>query len=147
MLNFRKLKHDFSPSILKEGKALYDKNMVVSIKIVHLKPDSVRLSCRVMGSFDNCYEAELEIDRNESVMNDADCDCPYKYDCQHLTAILFYLEAHYDELLVAYSKETNIAHVDHVDEREKIRLLETLKEAETKEYARQDKKQQKELLR
>lgn len=147
MLNFRKLKHDFSPSILKEGKTLYDKNMVVSTKIVHLKPDAVRLSCRVMGTFDNCYESELEIDRNESIMIDADCDCPYEYDCQHLTAVLFYLEAHYDELLVAYSKDANMAHIDHADENEKVHLMETLKEAETKECARLDKKQQKELLR
>ena len=99
MLNFRKLKHDFSPSILKEGKALYDKNMVVSTKIVNLKPELVRFSCRVMGSFDNCYESELEIDRHESVIIDSDCDCSYKYDCQHLAAVLFYLESHYNEFL------------------------------------------------
>ena len=40
MLNFRKLKHDFPPAILKEGKALYDKKMVVSTKIVKLTPDN-----------------------------------------------------------------------------------------------------------
>jgi SNF2 family DNA or RNA helicase len=146
MLNFRKLKHDFSPSILKEGKALYDKKMVVSTKIVNLKPDCIRFSCRVMGSFDNCYESELEIDRNESVIIDSDCDCSYKYDCQHLAAVLFYLESHYNELLVAYSKEANLEKATHVDDQEKAHLLETFKEAETKETARQDKKFQKELL-
>ena len=61
-----------------------------------------------MGSFDNCYESELEIDRNESVMIDSDCDCSYKYDCQHLAAVLLHLESHYDELIVAYSKETDL---------------------------------------
>jgi SNF2 family DNA or RNA helicase len=146
MLNFRKLKHDFSPSILKEGKALYDKKMVVSTKIINLKPDVVRFSCRVMGSFDNCYESELEIDRNESVITDSDCDCSYKYDCQHLAAVLFYLESHYNELLVAYSKETDLEKATHVDDHEKARLLETFKEAESKEHARQGKKFQKELL-
>lgn len=146
MLNFRKLKHDFSPSILKEGKGLYDKKMVVSTKIIHLKPDVIRFSCRVMGSFDNCYESELEIDRNESVIIDSDCDCPYKYDCQHLAAVLFYLESHYNELLVTYSKETDLEKATHVDDQEKARLLETFKEAEVKETARQDKKFQKELL-
>ncbi len=146
MLNFRKLKHDFSPTIIKEGKSLYDKGMVVSSKIINLKPDMVRFSCRVMGSFDNCYESELEIDRHESVIIDSDCDCTYKYDCQHLAAVLFYLEAHYNQILVAYSKETDLEKATHVDDQEKERLRETFKEAETKEHARQDKKFQKELL-
>jgi SNF2 family DNA or RNA helicase len=146
MLNFRKLKHDFSPSILKEGKALYDKKMVVSTKIINLKPDVIRFSCRVMGSFDNCYESELEIDRHESVIIDSDCDCSYKYDCQHLAAVLFYLESHYNELLVAYSKETDLEKAGHVDDQEKACLLQTFKEAEFKENVRQDKKFQKELL-
>lgn len=146
MLNFRKLKHDFSPSILKEGKALYDKGMVVSTKIVNLKADLIRFSCRVMGTFDNCYESELEIDRHESIIVDSDCDCSYKYDCQHLAAVLFYLESHYNELLVAYSKETDLEKATHVDDQEKAYLLETFKEAESKENARQDQKCQKELL-
>ena len=146
MLNFRKLKHDFPPSILKEGKALYNKNMVVSTKIIHLKPDVIRFSCSVMGSFDNCYESELEIDRHESIVIDSDCDCSYKYDCQHLAAVLFYLESHYNELLVAYSKETDLEKATHVDDQEKACLLETFKEAEFKEHARQDKKCLKELL-
>lgn len=146
MLNFRKLKHDFSPSILKEGKALYDKGMVISTKIVKLKTDIIRFSCRVMGAFDNCYESELEIERNESAVIDSDCDCSYKYDCQHLAAVLFYLEAHYNEIVVNYCKETDLEKASHVDEREKEHLLETFKEAESKEHLRQDKKFQKELL-
>lgn len=147
MLNFRKLKSDFSPSILKDGKALFDKNQVVSTKIVRLKPSSVRFNCRVMGSFDNCYELEIEIDRAESMIVDADCDCPYKYDCQHLTAILFYLEAHYDALLIAYSKESDIGSGGEACESEKRQLIETIKEAETKETAKRDKKYKQELLR
>jgi SNF2 family DNA or RNA helicase len=145
MLNFRKLKHDFSPAILKEGKALHDKKMVVSTKIIHLKPDAVRFSCRVMGAYDHCYESELEIDRNESTINDSDCDCTYKYDCLHLAAVLFYLEDHFNELVVAYSKETDLE-APHVDDDEKAHLQKTFKEAETKETVRQGKKFQKELL-
>lgn len=147
MLNFRKLKHDFSPAILKEGKALYDKQMVLSTKIVHLKRDSIRFACRVQGSFDHCYASELEIDRHESVIIDSDCDCSYKYDCQHLAAVLFYLECHYDELLLSYSKETNLIHtVQQADEAERCSLLAEVQEAELKEHVRQDRKFQKELL-
>lgn len=149
MLNFRKLKHDFSPAIVKEGKTLFDKGMVVSIKIVKLKADIIRFSCRVMGTFDNCYESEVEIDRNESIIIESDCDCTYKYDCQHLAAVIFYLEAHYNEILVDYSKEVDLeTEMDEEDgdNHEKEHLLQTIHEAETKEHARQDKKFQKELI-
>lgn len=146
MLNFRKLKHDLPPSIVKEGKTLFDKKMVESVKISKLKADSVRFSCRVMGSFNNYYASELEIDRNESVILESDCDCTYKFDCQHLAAVLFHLEAHYNEILVAYSKETDLEELNTADDTEKEHLLQTLQEAETKEHARQDKKCQKELL-
>lgn len=146
MLNFRKLKHDFSPTILKEGKALYDKEMVMSIKIINLKSDSIRFSCRVMGSFDNCYESELEIDSKESIVIDSDCDCSYKYDCQHLAAVLFYLESNYDQILVAYSKEADLEKDEDVNDLQKEHLRVTLKEAETKEHLKRDKKVQKELV-
>jgi SNF2 family DNA or RNA helicase len=146
MLNFRRLKQDYSPSIVKEGKMLYDKGMVTAGKIVNLKPDSVRLSCRVMGSFDNSYQCEIEIDRKQSTTIDSDCDCSYKYDCQHLSAVLFYLEEKFDEILVSYSKENDIEKSTGLDDRSKAHLRETLKVAETKEIARQGKKYQKELL-
>lgn len=146
MLNFRKLKKDYSPAILKEGRTLYDKGMVVSAKIVNLNANSVRLNCRVTGSFDNTYQCEIEIDRRESSTTDSDCDCPYKYDCQHLAAVLFYLEEHFDSILVSYSKETDLEKSQTIDKKEIATLRETIKEAETKEVVKRDKKKQKELL-
>jgi len=146
MLNFRKLKHDFSPNILKDGKALFEKEMVVSIKIINFKQNSIRFSCRVRGSFESCYESELEIERNESMIIDSDCDCSYKYDCQHLAAVLFYLEANYNQILVDYSKETHLEEKEPVSEQEFENLRITFKEAETKEHLKRGKKFQKELL-
>lgn len=146
MLNFRKLKQDYSPAILKEGKINYEKGMVVSVKINDLNVQKVRFSCRVLGSFDNTYQCELEIDRRMSTTIDSDCDCPYKYDCQHLSAVLFYLEEHFNEILVAYSREADLEKSAAIDENERVTLLETFKEAETKESARRGKKFQRELL-
>ena len=146
MLNFRKLKQDYSSAILKDGRALHEKGMVSSAKIVTLDAQKVRLCCCVQGAFDNSYNCEIEIDRRESTTIDSDCDCPSKYDCQHLSAVLFYLEAHLDEIIVSYSKETDIEKCPTVDESIKETLRETFKEAETKETARRSKKHQKELL-
>ena len=146
MINFRRLKQDFSPGILKEGKSLYDKKMVASIKISGINRNSVRLNCRVMGNFENAYESEIEINRLESTIIESDCDCPYKYDCQHLAAVLFYLEERFDSILVAYSKETDLEKAETFDEEEKVKLRETIKEAENKEVVRKGKKYQRELL-
>ena len=143
MLNFRKLKRDCSPAILKEGKELFDNGMVLSSKIVTLTADKIRLGCRVKGNFDNAYDCEIEIDRHESVAIDSDCDCAYKYDCQHLCAFVFYLEAHLDQLVVDYSKQTNL---DEVSVKDKAKLKKTFKEAATKEKAHQSKKCEKELI-
>src|ERR1700722_8902415 len=146
MLNFRKLKQDFSPSILKDGRALYEKKKVVSAKIIKLNLKSVRLSCRVLGSYENTYECEVEIERHQSVMLDSDCDCPYEYDCQHLASVLFYLEEHFDALVVDFSKEGSSYQEELLDESDKASLEETFKEAETKEVMRHGKKSQKELM-
>jgi len=146
MLNFRKLKRDFSPAILSEGKEYFEKMMVLSAKIVNLTVESVRLSCQVLGNFDNSYECEVEIDRNGSTIVDSDCDCTYKYDCQHLAAVVFYLEKSLDNLLVTFSKDTDIDTSEEIDAEEKETLKKTLREAQSKEVRRQGIKQRKELL-
>ena len=146
MLNFRKLKRDYSPAMLKEGQDLYDQGLVLSAKIVHINSESVRVGCQVQGNFENKYECEIEIDRNESMTIDSDCDCTYKYDCQHLAAVLFYLENHLNEIIVAYSKEADLDATKKVDKKEKATLLKTFKEAENKEEKRLDESHQKELV-
>src|SRR3972149_9850631 len=105
MFNFRKLKQDFSSSIVKEGRELFDEKKVLSAKILHLDQKTVRISGRILGQYENTYESELEIDRQECETIDSDCDCPHNYDCHHLAALLFFLEEHFDQILVTYSKE------------------------------------------
>ena len=149
MLNLRKLKQDFSSNVLKDGKQLFATNRVLSAKILHLDAKTLRISAQVMGQYKNAYESEIEIDRQESETIDSNCDCPYHYDCQHLAAVLFYLEAYLDEILVKYSKENDLDHLAEkrgFDEQEKKKLLEALKEAESKEEQRKDEEYQKGVL-
>lgn len=145
MINFRRLKKDFSPSIIKEGQTCFSEGMVESVKIINLSAGSIRLSSRVQGAFENTYECEVEVDRDESTVVDSDCDCPYQYDCQHLAAVLFYMEKHLDALVVNYAKETDLEESQE-DEEEIETLKETIKTAQNKETVRKDEKQKKELL-
>ncbi len=150
MLNLRKIKQDFSSAILKEGKQLFDANKVLSAKILHLDGNTLRISAQVLGQYKNAYESEIEIDRIESETIDSDCDCPYHYDCQHLAAVLYYLDANLDQILVNYSKETDLDGLTEekgFDDDEKEKLLEAVKEAESKEEERRGQEFQKELLK
>lgn len=146
MLNFRKLKQDFSSAIVKEGRDFYENNKVVSAKLLHLDSKTMRISGRVLGQYDNHYESEIEIDRLECETIDSNCDCPYNYDCQHIAALLFYLEQNLDQILVAYSKETDISEEGGFEEEEKEKLLEKFKEAEDKESLRQEENYQRQIL-
>ncbi len=146
MLNFRKLKQDFSSAILKEGKQLHEKEKVVQAKVIRFDKDTIRFNAKILGNYDNTYESEIEIDRFESETVHSNCDCPYRYDCQHLAALIFHLEAKIDSLIVQYSKEKDIAKDGSLEPSQKQVLLDTIKEAESKEEKKQDELYQKQLL-
>lgn len=144
MLNFRKIRQDFSPNILKEGKNLREKEAVKSAKIIKLSSDAIRILSKVVGQFDHTYTCEVEIDRIESCFLDSDCDCLSKYDCQHQAAVIHYLEEHLDEMIVDFSKGQDFEDAD--EDEEKIQLQKTVKEAENQADKRKGKKLQKELI-
>jgi SNF2 family DNA or RNA helicase len=146
MLNFRKLKQDFSSAILKEGRQLYDKNKIVSAKIIRLDNQTIRFSSRILSNFENTYESEIEVDRFESQAVHTNCDCPSRFDCQHLAALIFFLEDKIDSLLIEYSKESDISQNEQFNTQEKQILIEAIKEAETKEVVKQDARYQKQVL-
>lgn len=146
MLNFRKLRQDFSSNILKEGRSLYDKSKVLSAKILRLDNKTIRFCSKILGNYDNAYESEIEIDRFESQAVHTNCDCPSRYDCQHLAALIFFLEDKMDSLLIEFSKQADIEENDSFDVDQKNELIEKIKEAETKEVVKQDARFQKQLL-
>jgi SNF2 family DNA or RNA helicase len=149
MLNFRKLRQDFASSIRDEGKELYDQKKVVAAKILHLDHKTVRISGRIQGQYENHYESEIEIDRVESETIDSDCDCPYNYDCQHLAALIFYLENRLDEIMVSYSKENSVddlAEKHDFNDEQRQALITKFKEAETKQTQKQEGMYQKQVL-
>jgi len=143
MLNFRKLRQDFSSAVLKEGKQLYEHDSVLDAKILHLDQDTIRLSSKVKGTFENIYESEVEINRSESCAVDSNCDCTYTYDCQHIAAFLFFLEKHLNQIVVDYSKQTDLK---DVEEEVKEELQQTFQAAQAKEGRRQDEAFQSQIV-
>jgi len=144
MLNYRKIRQDFNPNLLKEGKELFEKDHVVHAEISELAKDSLRICARVVGNFDHSYECDVEIDRQQNQLIDSNCDCPYHSDCQHLAALIFYLEEHLEHLIVTYSQDVELE--EAVDEEEKDAILATVAQAKVKQDARVDEVAQRELL-
>ncbi|MGE3954603.1 MAG: SNF2-related protein [Parachlamydiales bacterium] len=139
MLNFRRLKQDFPPSILQDGRELHTKGVVQSARILKLESTSLRIAAVVQGAFDNFHSCEVEIDRAESELTDSTCNCAHHCDCQHLAAILFHLEEHLDGLIVEFSQEGEL----EVEEEE---LQEAIEEAHKKESERKGVLLDRELL-
>ncbi|WP_213358286.1 DEAD/DEAH box helicase [Chlamydiifrater phoenicopteri] len=146
MLNFRKLRRDFSANVLQEGRELFDQGTVLNGKILSMDGETVRIGAQVRGPYDNVYECEIEVDRNESDTIDSNCDCSYNYDCQHIVALLFYLEQNFNEMVVAYAKETDLEKDGAIEEDVKRELQETFEEAASREEERKDREHQKEIL-
>lgn len=146
MINFRTLKQDFSSSLLRDGKQLFEKGIILSAEILDFSKEVVRISSKVSGNFQNTYTSQVEICLHQSMIRESDCSCTQKYDCQHLAALVFHLEAHYDAMLLHYSKETHLTIPNTPDASEKEELQAVFALAATKEQARQTQKQQKELL-
>ncbi len=144
MLNFRKLRQDYAPSVIKEGKILFEKGWVQTAKVLKLSEDSVRLLSQVAGQFNHTYTCEVEIDRGASTVVDSDCDCPSKYDCLHQAALLYHLEENLEDLIVCYSQDTALAGKDKEIHSEKIQ--ETILEAKTLAQDKRGKKLKKELI-
>ena len=149
MLNFRRLKQDFSSVMVEKGKVLFKETKVLSVKIVEISHSSIRIIAKVLGQYENTYETEVEIDRLESELLDSNCDCPQSYDCEHLVSVLFYLEKHLDEILVSFSKENDIHDLIEekgISEDEKKKLLNVVSEAESKQQIKQEKEFKKQVL-
>src|SRR5574338_748009 len=126
LLNFRKMKHDFSPQILREGKTLFDKAAVVSAQIAQFIDKSVKVSGQVTGSYGNNYTCEIEIDRNESEILDSNCDCPHNSDCLHLACLILHLEQHFEALVLSHFDGKNKSKIEKANDPSSTQLKKVL---------------------
>ena len=123
MLNFRKLRQDFSSNTLKEGRSIFEKHKILNAKIIKLDNETIRFSSKVLSNYESTYESEIEVDRFESTAIHTNCDCPSRYDCQHLAALTYFLEEKIDSLLIEYSKEAGIEEDEALEEHERVCIV------------------------
>ncbi len=136
LLNFRKMKHEFSPQMLREGKTLHEKAAVKEARLVQFGEKTIKISAQVTGAYANAFTCEVEIDRHESEIVDSNCDCPHHYDCLHLACLLFYLEDNFEALVLQHFEGKNRTKAPKVAEKATEDLKKVLKVAEQKEQER-----------
>lgn len=149
MLNFRKLKKDFSTAVLEQGKQLFSDERVISAKVVTLDPYTIKVVARIQGQYDNFYETEIEIDREACETIDTNCDCPESFDCAHLAALMQYMETNLNQILVEYSNTSSLNEIHEsvgVEDEIKEELLEQLEEAKARELQRRTEARRREVL-
>ncbi len=146
LLNFRKMKHEFSPQMLREGKALYEKTGVKEARLVQFGEKTIKISAQVAGAYANAYTCEIEVDRHESELIDSNCDCPHHYDCLHLACLLFYLEENFEALVLQHFEGKNRSkdqNMPKISEKATNDLKKVLKVAEQKEQDRSRREREK----
>ncbi len=92
-LNFRKVRQEFTQANLKEGKALYEKGCVESCD-VRTNKGLLHVSASIRGQWNDLHASRLEFRTSDISLIDSECDCPQKFECQHLAALLCFLEEH-----------------------------------------------------
>jgi superfamily II DNA or RNA helicase len=102
VLNFRKMRHDFSPAVLKEGKILFEKGGCLGAKIASYSAKQFVIEAKVTGHFQDTHGCSIEVDRLESEVTYSTCDCTQGVDCLHLACLLFYLEEHFHSMLLTH---------------------------------------------
>lgn len=144
LLNFRKMKHEFSPQMLREGKTLYEKQAVKEARLVQFGEKTIKISAQIAGAYANAYTCEIEIDRHESEIVDSNCDCPHHYDCLHLACLLFHLEENFEALVLQHFEGKNKSkQAPKVSEKATDDLKKVLKVAEQKELERERREREK----
>ena len=102
VLNFRKMRNDFPPGVLREGKTLFDRGSCLGARVVSCTSKQIVVEAKVMGKFDDLHACTLEIERTTSQLAYATCDCTHNVDCLHLACLLFYLEEHLHSILLSF---------------------------------------------
>jgi SNF2 family DNA or RNA helicase len=146
ILNFRKMKHDFSNNALKEGKVLFDKGAVTQAKISELTPKMIKVEAKVLSQFSKEFTCEFEIERFESEIFHSSCNCPNHSDCQHLACLLFFLEKEIEQLIVSYSDEQKKKINSYVSPKAQVEVDEIVRSAEKKVVAKKEKEREKQLV-
>lgn len=93
-LNFRKLRHEFPSQTLKDGKTLLEKKGVSLQESSVEKGQELVVKAEVKGSWGEKHTCLLVINTQDTSLQDSSCDCPQKFECQHLACLVMFLEEH-----------------------------------------------------
>ncbi|MCK5787759.1 MAG: SNF2 helicase associated domain-containing protein [Chlamydiia bacterium] len=98
ILNFRKIKQEFSSSIANKGQILLENCTTPAVNISSISSSAMKIS----GSFiiDNAQISTIiEFDKDDSSIIDSECSCGAKADCQHIFASTLFFEKNFNNIV------------------------------------------------
>lgn len=98
ILNFRKIKQEFSNSLIKKGKTLLDSYTIESIKLASVQEDSINIDCK-FSIESSMIRTAIEFDKHDSSILDSTCSCGTSSDCHHISALAIYLEDNFNNMI------------------------------------------------
>ncbi len=96
------MRKDFSPSVLKQGKALFDKGGCFGARLASYTAEQIVIEAKVVGHFEDVHKCSVEISRADSELLYSTCDCVQEIDCFHLACLMFFLEKHFHTMLLTF---------------------------------------------
>ncbi len=102
ILNFRKMRQDFPPTTLKIGKSLYEKAVCTKARITSYKGDQIIVEAQIVGQYQDLHRCSVEISKADTSISYSTCDCSQGVDCCHIACLLFYLEEHFNTMLLSF---------------------------------------------
>lgn len=98
ILNFRKIRQEFSIALLEKGQSFVDTYTTSSVKLMSIQEDTIKISCKFNVN-KHFVSTSIEFDKNDSSILDSTCSCGASADCLHLTALSIYLEKNFKNII------------------------------------------------
>jgi SNF2 family DNA or RNA helicase len=131
MLNYRKLKQEFSPQVIKEAQMLADKDAVQHVSILDFDKELIKVQASVQTGLQSPHTINVEIDRVHSEIIDSVCDNSSTFSSHQKaiceSALVVYLEKNLDKI-IAGSDATKMLS-GHVSEIKRVEMQQTLEQA------------------
>lgn len=98
MLNFRKIKQEFSTHLLQKGQQAVDSSLLSNVKFDLISKEYIKASCNFNTDAVD-IQTNIEFKNDDSSISDSHCSCGSKSDCQHIVALSIYIEKNFNNLI------------------------------------------------
>lgn len=101
MLNFRKIRQEFSNSLLQKGQETINQGLINKVKFNKICDDITKVEClfRIEENSEKTINTKIEFDNLDSSIIDSYCSCGAVVDCKHIVGLALYIEKNFQNII------------------------------------------------